>query len=150
MLVGDLAAADDRWTRLAARARELGVHGVVYAPVCVDGRAVGRVGVLSERPGAVTEHSAQAVVLVAAHLAAVVSASAKVRQLELALLSRDVIGQAKGVLMERHGVDAGRAFEVLVRYSRSGNTKLRDLAEHLVTHRTLPDEAGTDEADRRS
>ncbi|WP_460433457.1 ANTAR domain-containing protein [Angustibacter speluncae] len=140
LAVDDLAQADTRWPRFAARARELGVHATVYAPVCVKGRAVGRVGVLGATAGALTERSAEAVALVVAHLSAAASASAQVRQLELALVSRDVIGQAKGVLMERHGIDAERAFEVLVRYSRSGNTKLRDVAEHLVATRSLPDE----------
>lgn len=141
LAVDDLGHALTRWPRSAPRTQELGVQAAVYAPVCVSGRAVGRVGVLATTAGALTEQSTQAVAMVVAHLSAAASASAQVRQLELALVSRDVIGQAKGVLMERHGIDAERAFEVLVRYSRSGNTKLRDVAEHLVTTRSLPDEA---------
>ena len=60
-------------------------------------------------------------------------------QLQQAVATRDVIGQAKGMLMERHGLDADRAFAVLVRYSRDTNTRLRDVAEALVTTRSLPD-----------
>lgn len=146
VVVDDLGSADARWLRLAPRAQELGALAAVYAPVCVNGRAVGRVGVLADRAGAFTAASVEAVELVVAHLSAAASASAQVRQLELALVSRDVIGQAKGVLMERHGIDAERAFEVLVRYSRSGNTKLRDVAEHLVATRSLPDESADDES----
>lgn len=145
LVVGDLGSPDVRWLRFAPRARELGAHAAVYAPVCVNGRAVGRVGVLADRAGALSGASAEAVELVVAHLSAAAAAAAQVHQLELALVSRDVIGQAKGVLMERHGIDADRAFEVLVRYSRSGNTKLRDVAEHLITRRSLPDETIADE-----
>ena len=56
-----------------------------------------------------------------------------------ALASRDTIGQAKGILMEQGAASAEEAFDVLREASQRLNTKLRDLAEHLVTHRRLPD-----------
>ncbi len=46
--------------------------------------------------------------------------------------NRDVIGQAKGIVMERFHLDAPRAFALLVRLSQAGNIKLRDIAEQLV------------------
>lgn len=49
-----------------------------------------------------------------------------------ALQSRKVIGQAIGILMERFGLDDGRAFAFLVRASSHGNIKLRDVAAELV------------------
>ena len=57
-------------------------------------------------------------------------------QLQEALKSRDVIGQAKGVLMERRGLDSDEAFDVLRRTSQDLNVKLRDVAETLVTRRS--------------
>ena len=48
------------------------------------------------------------------------------------------IGQAQGILMERHGLDGDRAFEVLRRYSQDHNIKLRDVATHLSETRQLP------------
>lgn len=53
-------------------------------------------------------------------------------QLREALRSRDVIGQAKGVLMERERVDEQRAFAMLVATSRNSNRKLRDVARDVV------------------
>ena len=47
-------------------------------------------------------------------------------------MSRKVIGQALGILMERYRVDADRAFQFLVRASSSSNVKLRDVAEEIV------------------
>jgi hypothetical protein len=56
-----------------------------------------------------------------------------------ALASRDLIGQAKGILMEQRGLTSDEAFNMLRDASQRLNVKLRDLAEHLVTHRRLPD-----------
>jgi AmiR/NasT family two-component response regulator len=46
--------------------------------------------------------------------------------------TRDLIGQAKGILMERHRVTGDQAFKLLVRASQATNTKLRDIADELV------------------
>jgi len=51
--------------------------------------------------------------------------------------TRDLIGQAKGIVMERYSIDADRAFRVLVRSSQNGHHKLRDVALTLVTTRKL-------------
>jgi hypothetical protein len=56
----------------------------------------------------------------------------KVDGLEEALLSRDVIGQAKGILMERLHLTADQAFEHLRVASQHHNRKLRDLAAHVA------------------
>ena len=52
--------------------------------------------------------------------------------LRRALETRDVIGQAKGVLMERFGTDAERAFEILVKLSQDSNTRVADVARRLI------------------
>lgn len=140
--VGDLARWHERWPRFVPRALDLGVRGVLCVPVRARGVRLGRVDVVATEVDALTDDSLDVATLVATHLSATATASSKVHQLEVALRSRDVIGQAKGVLMERHGIDAVRAFEVLVRYSRTGNTKLREVAEGLVTTGTLPDDPG--------
>jgi hypothetical protein len=56
----------------------------------------------------------------------------RTRQLELALSSRIVIEQAKGILAERHGVSVDEAFEVLRGAARSGQRKIHELAEEIV------------------
>jgi AmiR/NasT family two-component response regulator len=48
--------------------------------------------------------------------------------LRLAVEHRDVIGQAKGILMERHGIGAEDAFQRLVKISQDTNTKLHEIA----------------------
>ncbi len=55
--------------------------------------------------------------------------------------NRDVIGQAKGILMERHKLTADQAFGVLTRVSQALNRKLVDVAVELATTGAVP---GTD------
>jgi hypothetical protein len=63
----------------------------------------------------------------------------EIDQLREALDSRGIIGQAMGILMERYGIDADRAFAVLKRYSQHRNRKLRDVARDLVEQRDSAD-----------
>jgi len=56
----------------------------------------------------------------------------KVEGLEEALLSRDVIGQAKGILMERLHLTPDQAFEQLRSASQMHNRKVRDIAAALA------------------
>ena len=51
------------------------------------------------------------------HAAVALSAVNTRQQIDSALASRDHIGQAKGILMERFGIDAIRAFELLTKLS---------------------------------
>ena len=58
-----------------------------------------------------------------------------ISQLQAALESRDVIGQAKGILMARQGLSADEAFDVLRRASQRTNRKLRDVAAEVAAAR---------------
>ena len=52
--------------------------------------------------------------------------------LNAALATREVIGQAQGILMERERISAAQAFDILRRASQHLNRKLRDVAQDLV------------------
>ena len=56
-------------------------------------------------------------------------------QLESALSTRDRIGQAKGIIMERFGVDDVQAFEMLRRLSQDSNTRLIEVAQRVIDTR---------------
>jgi ANTAR domain len=49
-----------------------------------------------------------------------------------AVVNRDLIGQAKGILMERHRITADAAFALLAEASQHKNVKLTEVAAHLV------------------
>jgi AmiR/NasT family two-component response regulator len=58
--------------------------------------------------------------------------------MEEALQSRDLIGQAKGILMAREGITADQAFDMLRRASQRLNVKLRDVAGGIVDRSGAP------------
>ena len=63
----------------------------------------------------------------------------KVAQLESALDRRALIERAKGILMERHGVDERRAFELLREHARSSGRRVVDVAQAVLDgHALLP------------
>ena len=71
--------------------------------------------------------------LFVSHAAVAMAGAQKHDQMVSGLATRDLIGQAKGILMERYQVDSQRAFALLVRTSQHTNRKLRDIADELVT-----------------
>ena len=70
--------------------------------------------------------------LFAAHAAVAISGAHQQEHLNKAIAARDLIGQAKGILMERHKITADQAFSVLARASQQTNTKLVDVARSLT------------------
>ena len=57
-----------------------------------------------------------------------------IAQLQEAVATRDVIGQAKGILMATESISADEAFAILSRASQRENRKLRDVAAEIVTN----------------
>lgn len=70
--------------------------------------------------------------VLAAHAAAAILASRRDEDLQSAIASRDLIGQAKGIIMERFHVDAVRAFELLRELSQTTNIRLVEVARRIV------------------
>ena len=69
---------------------------------------------------------------------AAAAAAEEIAGLKLGMERRHLIGQAQGILMERHNIDADQAFAYLTRVSQNSNVKLHVLAEELVRTRRLP------------
>lgn len=124
--------AEHRWPKFARRAVEEGAGSMVSFQLYVDGDNLGALNLLSREPGAFDDESEQVGLLFASHAAVAFAGAQKLDELGRSVDSRDLIGQAKGILMERYRVDADQAFRVLVRASQHGHTKLRDVAAELV------------------
>ncbi|MGW4569016.1 GAF and ANTAR domain-containing protein [Streptomyces sp. NPDC004561] len=86
----------------------------------------------SREPHAFDESAARLGRLFTAHVSLALNSVTVREQLTEAMHTRDLIGQATGVLMERLDIDAAAAFESLVRASQRENIKLRDLARRIV------------------
>lgn len=136
--VDDLGAETGRWPLLAARAEEVGRASILCLQLYVDGDNLGALNLLAERPGAFDEDSEDVGLLIAAHAAVAVASAQKVENLSRGLANRDIIGQAKGILMERHKLSADQAFELLSRYSQHTNRKLHEVAFELASTGQIP------------
>ncbi|MET7278939.1 GAF and ANTAR domain-containing protein [Kribbella sp. NPDC005582] len=129
--VDDLAT-ERRWPEFTRQAVNLGARSVLSFQLYVEHGNLGALNVYSRTPGAFNDDSEHVGLLVATHAAIAYAGSRKRQHLEDGLDSRGRIGQAMGILMERHQLDRARAFTVLARYSQDGNRKLHSIADDIV------------------
>ncbi|WP_433294209.1 GAF and ANTAR domain-containing protein [Actinoplanes sp. CA-030573] len=135
----DDTATDGRWPRFAAAAAEIGVRSMLCAPLWVDQRRLGTLSVYGPTVRAFGEAERRVAALYATLAALALADGQRVANLNLALDNRDIIGQAKGILIERHRLTAEAAFELLSKTSQNTNQKLLAVAETLIATGELPD-----------
>ena len=123
---------DVRWPQFARAATTAGVHRVLSCPLDMPGGSGATLTVFGSQPGAFGSGSATIATMLASHAALALLTAEHERQFRAALATRDIIGQAKGMLMERFGVDSARAFALLKQMSQETNTPVRQLAARLV------------------
>jgi transcriptional regulator with GAF, ATPase, and Fis domain len=131
-------AREDRWPQFARQASEAGAASMLSLQLYVEGDNLGALNLYSRTPHAFDDESEQVGLLFATHAAVAYASVRKEAQLTKALVSRDLIGQAKGILMERYKITGERAFLLLVRLSQNNNQKLHDVARDLVRDGTVP------------
>ncbi|MHA7263295.1 GAF and ANTAR domain-containing protein [Arthrobacter sp. TMN-37] len=130
--VPDLST-ETRWPDFAQRAWDLGARSMLSFQLFVQGDTLGALNLYGAEVGVFDEESEQIGLLVAAHAAVAFADAREISQLNRALVSRDVIGQAKGILMERFKITAPQAFVLLSAVSSTTNTKLQVIAERLAS-----------------
>lgn len=130
-------AHEERWPRFARRAAELGAGSMLSFQLYVEGDNLGALNLYSRRANGFDDESEQVGLLFASHAAVAFADAQQIDQLRRSRDTRDLIGQAKGMLMERYDIDADQAFRLLTRISQTSNEKLRDVAEELVTTREI-------------
>jgi GAF domain-containing protein len=141
-------ADDRRWPHFGPAAIGAGIRSVLALPLNTNGNT-GALNLYAAYPAAfgVTDR-ARAVIL--ASLAGLAVSAARSHEdderqadnLNTALATRELIGQAQGILMERERISSDQAFDVLRRASQHLNRKLRDVAQDLVDTGARP-ETGT-------
>ena len=142
-LVGLRAGCPDdlaRWPEVARRAVSFGLSGVLSVRMVWERKTVGVLTLGSERASGLPRETVLLASSFAAHAAATVGLARKSEQLELAMVARQEIGQAVGILMERYGLSADAAFAYLRRLSQTTNVKLRVIADQLRLTGRLPGE----------
>ena len=121
-----------RWPRFAPRAAELGALSVLAFPMFVKDDSLCALNLYAQEANAFTDESEHVGRLLAAHAAVAYAGAQREENLLAAIETRDLIGQAVGLLMERYSITSGRAFDTLIRFSRQTNRKLRDVATELI------------------
>lgn len=132
----DDIATDGRWPQWAAQVRGLGVGAMLSFRLFVRGDVLGALNTYAASPGSYGPDAESVGLLFAAHAAVALSGAEEVAQLRAAANSRDLIGQAKGILMERYNLTSDtEAFDLMVRASQSSHVKLHVVARQLVERR---------------
>ncbi|MEO5319308.1 GAF and ANTAR domain-containing protein [Arthrobacter sp. CC3] len=124
---------DMRWPDFAQAAYDIGARSMLSIQLFVEGDKLGALNLYGDEVNVFDEESEQIALLVAAHAAIAFSDAKEIEQLTQALDTRDLIGQAKGILMERFKITPQQAFLVLTKASSESNIKLRDVADHLTS-----------------
>jgi hypothetical protein len=141
VIVGDIRTPEAlaRWPRFAAAAAELGFAGVHSLPMRLRDQVIGTLNLFSAAPGGLepaVARAARALVDVATigilQERAIRERELVAGQLQVALNSRVVIEQAKGILAERLQTTPDEAFLQLRRYARNHNQPLTALAGDVI------------------
>jgi len=124
---------DERFPLYARDAlAETPIRSVMSFQMWIAGETMGALNVFAETPNVFDENAKAVGLVFAAHSSVAWNAARRDEQFKKALASRDVIGQAKGMLMERYGVNAIQAFDLLRKLSQDSNTPLIQIAADLV------------------
>lgn len=129
----DDVTVERRWPRYCRDvADETSIRSIMTIPLFTDRRRAGVLSFYAERPYAFDAKSAELGLITATHIAVAWTMLRHDQQFHTALASRDLIGQAKGIVMERFKVDGERAFALLSRLSQNSNTPIVEIARRLV------------------
>ena len=129
----DDLSTETRWPAFVAAALEATpVRSSMSMQLFVGEMELGALNLYSDRPGSISRATEYLAEDLATHAAIALLGARRQQQFRSALASRDIIGQAKGVLMERFAIDAVAAFDLLRRLSQESNTRLADIAERLL------------------
>jgi GAF domain-containing protein len=134
----DSYIGETRWPQLTPAALEHGARSSLSLPLVALDEPVGALNLYSTRVAGFDQAEgvgrtfANQAAITMANAAALQRATELARHLSIALERRDVIGQAKGILMAQSGMSSEEAFNVLRRASQRSNRKLHELAEEMV------------------
>jgi GAF domain-containing protein len=130
---------ETRWPTFAAKAVDHGIRSMLAVQLFVRDDNLGALNLYAESPNSFDRSDENIALLLASHAAVALVDTREIEHLTLALDNRDIIGQAKGILMERYKVSAKQAFGMLVTVSQHKHIKLSVVAERLATTGELPE-----------
>jgi GAF domain-containing protein len=126
---------EPRFPNYAPEVVKLGVLSALSFKLYTADRTAGALNLFGFEPKLWDSEAETIGMVLAAHAAAAILASREGDQLQSALSTRDRIGQAKGIIMERFKIDDVRAFAMLRQLSQDANIKLIDVAQRVIDTR---------------
>ncbi len=136
---------DTQWANFGPQAVAAGVRCILALRLSANG-TIGALNFYARFPGAfgVTDRAKGVIFATLAGLAlggaqAHESEDRRADNLHQALATRELIGQAQGILMERERITPDQAFDILLRASQHLNVKLRHVAQELIDTGSVPD-----------
>lgn len=133
-------AHEARWPNYAPAAAQLGVASALAFQLFIEETTLGALNLYSRRRYAFDTTGREIGTVLAAQAAVALAGAQTEAQLREAIRTRQIIGQAIGILMERRRITSQEAFDLLQRASQSQNVKLRDLAEYTARTGEAPDQ----------
>jgi PAS domain S-box-containing protein len=128
--VDDLAE-ETRWPLFTTQARDLEVRSILACELPLTRGGAAALNLYSTRPGAFTAIAELIAPVFAARASIALAHADEVHHLQRAIETRQTIGQALGILVERHHLTPDQAFELLVDASKTSHIKLRDIAARI-------------------
>jgi GAF domain-containing protein len=142
----DQLATESAWPRFGPAAARYGFTAVLSTtllPYARPPQLSGALNIYSRNSDILRQEGRDTALLLATYASLALASTQAVAQAQLqaehlrrAIDSRDVIGQAKGILMQRRGISADAAFDLLRQTSQQLNVKLAELAMKLAAHHT--------------
>ncbi|GAB3460273.1 GAF and ANTAR domain-containing protein [Streptomonospora sediminis] len=137
--VGDMAN-DPRWPCYRPRAVELGIASMLGFDLYTDDEHLGALDLYSRAPGALGDDAREIGWVFASHAALAIAGAQREATLRQGYTTRQEIGEAVGIVMERRRVTNDQAFDMLKTASMNTNTKLRDVARRITETGEMPGE----------
>ncbi len=135
-------ARDGQWPRYAEEASKLSIGSLLTFRLFTTSETLGALSLYAQATHAFEPQDHDVGVIFSAQAATALAATRRLSNLNRALESRETIGQAQGILMERHRMTAESAWQYLRSASQNLNVRLGELAERVT--RTGEDPSTTD------
>jgi GAF domain-containing protein len=136
--VANTLRSSSDWPSWGPRAAETGVQAVVSVQLATADEVLGALNFYGAEPNAFTTEDVDLAAIYATHATNALAAARLASGLRTALHTRHRIGIAQGILMHTYDLTMEQSFELLRRYSSHTNTKLGEVADHVVDHGVLP------------
>lgn len=142
-ILADDLATDERWPRFGPAAAAGGVVSILAFVLEVGDETLGALNLYASKPGAFTDEAVDLGALFAGQASVALAlaqrgneAAERADELQAELLTRDIIGQAKGILIERQGLGSDEAEEALRALAERLSEKIDQVARRVIDNET--------------